>query len=491
MTEDFKLPDWDGLDEELFLSRVRPAGWSNPKPRDRYDLVIIGAGPAGLEAAEQAIGLGFSVALIERNRLGGNSLNVGSIPSKAIVHAARLSSTVRDVGEFGAAAPQMDFGTVLARMRRIRARIAEYHSASRLHARGVDLFFGGARFSAPDCILADDVALRFGKALIVTGARPRSPDIAGLDKLEYRTSESIFDLTVLPKRLVVIGGGPLGCEMAQAFCRLGAHVTIIESNPKFLPREERDAAELVSRAMARDGVEIRLNTDITAARIDDGVKIFDTVNAGVDDHVEADEVLLSVGRMPNVEMLGLDKAGIAFDTETGVKVDDFLCSTNPMVYAAGDVCMALKFTNAAQASARIAVRNALAGGTARHSDLLIPWCTFCEPEIAHIGMHIRDARERSIPVKTFVVMMQDVDRAITDGQDFGFIKIHIEEGTDKILGASIVASRASEMINEVSVIMNAGIGMRALADIVHTYPAQSEGIMLAALAYAREHRSGD
>jgi pyruvate/2-oxoglutarate dehydrogenase complex dihydrolipoamide dehydrogenase (E3) component len=476
-------------EEETYLQRVRPDGWTNPQPRGVYDLIVIGAGPGGIAAAELAVRLGHSVALIERHRLGGNSLNSGSIPSKALVSTARIFANTCEVEEYGIPVPPEpapDFSKVMEHMRRIRARVAAYHSADKLTAQGIDVFFGAARFNGKDAIRIADTSLRFSKALIATGARPKSSDIPGLDQIGYCTSASIFNMTGLPKRIAVIGGGPLGCEMAQALRRLGAQVTIIQNDPKFLPREERDAAEILSRAMARDGVEIRLNTTVTGARIQNGAKILETVNNDVKTDIETDLVLLSIGRVPNVEDLGLEQIGVAFDHKRGIVIDDFFQTANPDIYAAGDVCMELKFTNAAQASARMAVHNALKGGRGRCSTLLIPWCTYCVPEIAHIGMHVWDARKQSVPVKSFTIMMQDVDRAITDGQDTGFVKIHIQDGTDKILGTTIVATRASELINEMSVIMNAGIGMKALAQIVHTYPAQSEGIMLAAAAYAND-----
>jgi pyruvate/2-oxoglutarate dehydrogenase complex dihydrolipoamide dehydrogenase (E3) component len=476
-------------DEEAFLRRVRPEDWENPVPRNVYDLAIIGAGPAGLAAAESAARLGFSVALIERNRIGGNSLNVGSVPSKAIIRTARVYGTMRDAEEFGAPVPNepaLEFDKVMARMRRIRTRISEYNSAHNLTVLGVDIFFGNARFERADVLLVGDTRLHFKKALIATGARPRAPDIPGLDQIGYHTSATIFEMAALPKRLAVIGGGPLGCELAQAFCRLGSHVTIVQNDPKFLPREERDAAEILSRSMARDGVEIRLNTTVVGARCESGVKILKTVNNDVESDIQADEILLSIGRVPNVEELGLEAAAVEFDTDQGIKVDDFLRSTNPNVYAAGDACLSLKFTNAAQFSGRMAVQNALMQAQQRQSSSAIPWCTYCDPEIAHIGLHVWEARQQSIPIKSFTVMMHDVDRAITDGQDIGFVKIHIAEESDKILGATIVASRASELINEMAVIMSAGIGMKALAAVVHTYPAQSEAIMLAAQAYKRE-----
>ena len=321
---------------------------------------------------------------------------------------------------------------------------------------------------------------------IATGARPTLPSIPGLEEAGFRTSSSIFELTSFPKRIAVIGGGPLGCEAAQAFCRLGSHVTIVQDEPKFLPHEERDASQLLSFSLARDGVDTRLNTTVVRVREENGSKILDTVNVDARYTIEADEILLSIGTGAYTQGLDLDAAGIAVDAAKGIVVDDFLRTTNRRVYAAGDVCMSHKFTNVAEASGRMAVENAFAGGRRRTSRMTIPWCTYCDPEIAHVGMHVWDASERSIPIKSYTVMMQDVDRAITDGQDDGFVKIHVKAGTDRILGATIVASRASEMINEISVAMSVGIGMRELADVLHTYPAQSDGIRLAALAYAQD-----
>lgn len=475
-------------EEELLQRRVRPKDWINPEPKNIYDLVVVGAGPAGLEAVEWAARRGFSVALIERHRLGGNSLNAGSVPSKAIIRSALAYDLMRETDGFGVPIPRepvLDFAAVMARMRGIRTRIAEYHSVDQLVALGVHIFFGAARFVSENTLRVDDSSLTFRKALVATGARPRIPDIPGLGWMDYRTSSTIFDMKTLPKRLVVIGGGPLGCELAQAFCRLGSHVTIVQKSPKFLPREGRDAAEILSWAMARDGMDIRLNTTVAGARRKDDAKILETVNYDKKSEIEADEILVCAGRVPNLETLDLAAAGVVFDTDCGITVDDFLSTSNPDIYAAGDVCLPLKFTNAAQSSARVAVQNALLQVRQRHDSSLIPWCTYCDPEIAHIGLHVWEARRHSIPIRSFTVMMTDVDRAITDGQEAGFVKIHVAEGSDKILGATIVASRASELINEMAVIMSTGIGMQALAEVVHTYPAQSGAIMLAAQAYRR------
>ncbi len=474
--------------EDFLLERVHPIDWQNPKAEGPYDLVILGAGPAGLAAAELAIALKSKVAVVERYRLGGNSLNVGSIPSKALIRLARLCEANRASGEICVTPsdqPCVEFNAVMARMRSARARIAEYHSVARLSEAGIHLFFGNARFTGTASLMVDDTELQFDKALIATGAHPRESDIAGLGQVGYRTSDSIFDMTDLPPRLAVVGGGPLGCELAQAFCRLGSRVTILQSEPQFLPREERDAAELLSRSMAKDGVDIRLNTAVVAARSKDGVKLLDTVSNELKIAVACDEVLLSIGRVPNVEKLELANAGVEFDLEDGIRIDDLFCTTNSRIYAAGDVCMTHRFANVAEMSARMAAHNALQGTLKRHSKLIIPWCTFCDPEIAHVGMQVWQARKQSIPVKTFTVMMQDVDRAITDAQDAGFVKMHLQEGTDRIIGATIVASRASEMINEVSLMMNKGIGLLELTDILHTYPSQSEALRMAALAYER------
>ncbi len=478
---------WDVYERER-LDNVHPAGWHNPQPADRYGLVVVGAGTAGLVAAHAAAALGAKVALIERHLLGGDCLNVGCVPSKALIRTSRLYAEMRSAAEYGAHVPaeiHVDFTAVMQRMRGIRARISRADSVRRLVAAGVDVFFGQACFTGADTLAVEGATLRFKKALIATGARPDTPSIPGLVDAGFLTNENVFDLTDLPRRLLVIGGGPLGCELAQAFCRFGSQTIIVQDWPLFLPREERDAAQILSDAFARDGIEVRLNTRAVNVRVEGGQKLVDLVS---DDHkstVVVDAILTGTGRVPNVEGLNLEAADVHYDADDGIFVNDFLQTSNPRIYAAGDVCLDHKFTHTADASARIVVRNALFFGRQRLSALTIPWCTYTDPEIAHVGLYVRQAHNQGISVKTFTIPMHDVDRAIADGEEAGFVKIHVKEGTDRILGATIVSRHAGEMINEVTLAMVAGIGLRTLARVLHAYPTQGEAIKKAADAYNR------
>jgi len=325
--------------------------------------------------------------------------------------------------------------------------------------------------------------------MIATGSRPDTPAIPGLVEAGFLTNESVFDLTELPRRLLVIGGGPLGCELAQAFCRFGAKTIIAQDWPLFLPREERDAAQLLSDAFARDGIEVRLNTRAVNVRVENGEKLVDLVSDDYHSTVAVDAILTGTGRVPNIEDLNLETTGVDCDPKRGIHVNDFLRTSNRRIYAAGDVGLEHKFTHTADASARIVVANALFLGRQRLSALTIPWCTYTDPAIAHVGLYVRQARERGIPVKTFTIPMHEVDRAITDGEEAGFVKIHVKESSDRILGATIVARHAGDMINEITLAMVAGIGLRTLARVIHAYPTQAEAIKKAADAYNRTRLS--
>lgn len=466
---------------------TRPSNWRNPKPNSPYRLLVIGAGPAGLAAARAAAAAGARVALVERHQIGGNCMHEGCIPSKTIIRSAQLYAEMRTAQSYGVTPPAeipVDFAAMMWRMRRISHRLGRTESAARLTEAGIDLYFGHSRFVGPDAVDVEGTRLCFRKALIATGSRALLPQIEGLDEAGFLNNESVFDLTALPPSLLVIGGGPLGCELAQAFARFGARTLISHSEPLFLPQEERDAAQMVSDALARDGVEIHLNTRVVSVRREGARKRVEMLQAGTVSTTMVDEILTGIGRRPAMQGLGLERAGVAYDPDAGIQVDDFLCTSNPRIYAAGDVCLKHRFTNTAKASARIAVGNALFLGRQRISALTVPWCTYTDPQVAHVGLYVRQARERDIPVRTFTVPMHEVDRAVTDSEEEGFVKIHVREGGDHILGATIVGRHAGEMINTVSLAMVAGIGLSRLAGVIHAYPTQGDAIRQAADACA-------
>ena len=475
-------------DDAELLEHAHPPAWRNPVPAGVYDLVVIGAGPAGMLAARGAAILGKNVALIERDLLGGNRLNVGCVPSKALIRTGRLYARMHDPQELGVPQPtgiRIDVAAAMERIQRLQARLSRTDSAERLREHGVDVYFGAARFAGPAQVTVEGAILRFKKALIATGARPMTPAIAGLAEAGYWTNENVFNLAAAPQRLLVIGGGPLGCELAQAFCRLGSHVIIAQDEPMFLPGEERDAAQILSDSLARDGLEIHLNTQVVAVRKQGGQKVVDLVSDDSKTSVSVDEILTGIGRIPNVENLDLEAARVEYDTATGIRVNDFLQTTNARIYAAGDVCLDRKFAHMADATARLVLHNVFLRGRRRLSALTVPWCTYTDPEIAHVGLYVREARERSIPVETFTILMHDVDRAVTDGDEEGFLKIHVKEGTDEIIGATVVAPHAGEMINELCLAITAGIGLGKLGRVIHAYPTQAVAIKMAADAYYR------
>lgn len=470
------------------LSNVHPSDWTNPEPADRYNLVVIGGGTAGLVTAAGAAGLGAKVALIERHLMGGDCLNVGCVPSKALIAASRAAARVREAGKFGIKVPDgvsVDFPAVMERLRRLRADISKNDSAARFKSLGVDVFVGQGRFTASDSVEVGGKILRFAKAVIATGARAVTLPIPGLKESGALTNETVFNLTELPKRLLVIGAGPIGVELAQAFARLGSSVTLFEAMHGMLTKEDPDAAELVRKSLERDKVEFRCCVDIESVERSGAVTTarFKSKH-GPSGVKEFDAVLVGVGRAPNVEGLELDRAGVAYD-KTGVKVDDHLRTTNPNIYAAGDICLAPKFTHTADFAARIVIQNALFMGRKRFSALTIPWCTYTDPEIAHVGLYEKEAVAKGLKVRTFVQKLEDVDRAILDGEAEGFVKIHVEDGTDKILGATIVASHAGDMISELSGAMNNGVGLAGIGATIHPYPTQAEAVRKLGDAYNR------
>jgi pyruvate/2-oxoglutarate dehydrogenase complex dihydrolipoamide dehydrogenase (E3) component len=476
------------------VANVHPPDWKNPVPDGRYNLVVIGAGTAGLITSLVASSLGAKVALVERHLMGGDCLNVGCVPSKALIRAAHMAHEARGASRIGLGAPDArlpDFGAAMERMREIRARISHDDAAKRYTEEfGVEIFFGSARFTGPGTLDVDGTTLEFAKAVIASGARAAAPPVPGLAETGYLDNETVFALTERPRRLAVIGAGPIGCELAQAFRRLGSEVTLFETAPQILTREDPDAAAIVQRAFVREGIELVLGCTLERVEANGAGKVVHVSCPKRGPRALAfDEILVGAGRAPNVEGLGLEAVGVEYDAREGIRVDDFLRTTNPRIFAAGDCAMAWKFTHAADAAAKIVVQNALFSlgpfGRKRLSRLVMPWCTYTDPEIAHVGLYEREAKARGIALDTYQVPIERANRAVTDGQEEGLVKIHVKRGTGEIVGASVVAAHAGDLITQLTLAITQGIPLGAFTNLIYPYPTQGEAIKAAAGLYTR------
>src|SRR5579859_2715075 len=457
------------------VENAHPPDWINPKPAGRYNLVVVGAGTAGLVAAAGAAILGAKVALIERHLTGGDCLNYGCVPSKALIRASRAAYAITEAREFGveAAAPAIEFADVMRRVRRVRAEIAPHDSVQRFAALGVEVFLGHGHFTGKRSLEVEGERLEFRKAIIATGERAAVPPIPGLAEAGYLTNESVFSLTALPRRLIVIGGGPIGCELAQAFARLGSQVSLVSDVTRLLPKEDSDVAALLEEQFRREGIELILDAKVERAEKSAVGKILIVNRGQKKTTVVGDEILLAAGRVPNVEGLNLEAAGVKYD-DNGVNVNDHLRTSNKSIFAAGDIGSPFHFTHAAEALGRIALQNALFFGRKRASDLVIPWCTYTNPEIAHVGLNQESVSKSGIETETLNLPFADNDRGVVDNDKQGFARVHVRKKDGRLLGATLVSRHAGESIGELVMAIQHKIKVGELGAVIHPYPTEAE-----------------
>ena len=472
----------DDIYNRELIRNLHPSDWVNPSALGRYNLVVIGAGTAGLVSAAGGAALGARVALLERHLMGGDCTNYGCVPSKAIIRSARAAHALREAPEFGIAGTQdepVKFSLVMERMRRLRAQISANDSVDRFSKLGAQVFLGDARFVGKNEIEMDGRRLVFSKAIIATGARAASLDLPGFAETGYLTNETVFSLETLPKTLLVIGTGPIGCELAQTFRRFGSEVIIAGRGSRLLPHDDTDAGEILRRRFEREGIRIRFDSKILRAELAGGKRKVFLKRGDQEESISADEVLVAVGRKPNIEGLNTEAARVKTDA-TGVLVDDRLRTSNPDIYAAGDICSSYQFTHAAEAMARIAIQNALFFGRQRVSDLVIPWSTYTDPEIAHVGITEKEANKRGNAVITFTKELRDTDRAVLDGETEGYVRLYMNRKDGKLLGATIVGSHAGESIGEAVLAIKQKLTVGDLSGVIHPYPTQAEALKRAA-----------
>ena len=450
---------------------------------EKFNVVIIGGGSAGLMVAAGAAGLGAKAALVEARKMGGDCLNFGCVPSKTLISAANLASSMSRGGQgIGASRPDFSWGAVAGRVQSVIDAIAPHDSVERFEGLGVEVFQGRGKLLSPTRV---EVTFEDGSSrtldaksiVIATGSSPAVPPIPGLEESGYLTNETVFTMGAQPRRLLVLGGGPIGSELAQSFARLGSQVTLVELLPRILPREDADAAEEVARAMREDGVELLTETRVARVEREGGVKraLLQAVNGsgGLERSVEVDDILVATGRKLNLAGLGLEEAGVKYDG-TGVRVDRRLATSARSVFACGDVVGSHLFTHMAGQQARVVIQNALLPFKARMDYRVVPWCTFTDPELARVGLSEAEAEAGGIPYRAIRIPFADIDRAACEGDTRGFLKVLTPPGRDVILGASLVGAHAGDLIHEIVLAMQARIGLNGLARMIHIYPTRAE-----------------
>lgn len=469
-----------------------------PKP-SFFDtnMVVIGAGSAGLVSSYIAAAVKAKVTLVEKHKMGGDCLNTGCVPSKALIKAARTVNDIHKAKDLGihVAEPTIDFPAVMERVRQVIRDIEPHDSVERYSSLGVDCLQGEAKIISPWEVSVDGKTITTRNIVIATGARPFVPPIPGLDQLDYLTSDNLWGINELPKRLLVLGGGPVGCELAQAFSRLGSKVTIVMRRSHLMPREDEDVSEFVRRKFIEEGIEVLTDHQPVSFEIREGENtvLLETTDKSTDENktkeVSFDKVLVALGRKANTEKLGLENLDIELNPNGTVTVDEYLRSRYPNIYACGDVAGPYQFTHTASHQAWYVAVNALFGRFKKFKVdySVVPWATFTDPEVAHVGLSEADARAKGIPYEITKYGIDDLDRAIADNTAEGFVKVLTVPGKDKILGATIVGYHAGDLLTEFVTAMKQGLGLKKILGTIHSYPTISEANKFAAGEWSRAH----
>jgi pyruvate/2-oxoglutarate dehydrogenase complex dihydrolipoamide dehydrogenase (E3) component/uncharacterized membrane protein YdjX (TVP38/TMEM64 family) len=466
------------------------AGWSRPTRFER-DIVVIGGGSAGLVTAYIGAAVRARVSLIERERMGGDCLNTGCVPSKALIRSARFLSQIDRASELGIreARAEFDFADVMERVQRVVATIEPHDSIERYESLGVECVQGEARITSPWTVQVGERELVTRNIVVAAGARPFVPPVAGLEEVGYLTSDSLWGLRELPRRLVVLGGGPIGSELAQCFARFGSKVTQVEMLPRLLPREDPEISEMVMKRFRAEGIDLLTGHRAKEFLVEDGTKVLLCEHPAGEVRVEFDAVLVAVGRRANTEGYGLETLGIGTTPGGTIEVDEFMRTRFPNVLACGDVAGPYQFTHMAAHQAWYAAVNALFGTFRRYrvNESVVPWATFTEPEVARVGLNELEARERGVDYEVTTYGVEDLDRAIADGEAHGVVKVLTVPGKDRILGVTIVGEQAGEVIAEYVAAMTHGTGLNAILGTIHIYPTLTEANKYAAGAWKRAH----
>jgi len=480
---------------EAIKARKVYAKWPRPAQFDR-NVVVIGAGSAGLVTSYIAAAVKAKVTLIEKHRMGGDCLNTGCVPSKALIRSAKLAAQMRRASDFGlgSAEPRVDFAEVMERVERVVRRIEPHDSVERYTKLGVECVQASARITSPwtvEATLADGAQRVFTtkNIVIAAGARPSIPPIPGLAEAKPLTSDSVWSLRALPARLVVLGGGPIGSELAQCFARLGSRVTQVEMLPRILAREDPEFSALVERRFRAEGIEVLCGHEAKEVRVEGGEKVLVVEHQGGEKRIACDEILCAVGRTANTKGYGLEELGIATTKQKTVEVNEYLQTLYPNIYACGDVAGPYQFTHTASHMAWYCAVNALFGRLRRFRVdwSVVPWATFTDPEVARVGLNETEAREKGIAYEVSVYGLDDLDRAIADGEAEGLVKVLTRPGSDAILGATIAGEHAADVLAEFVSAMRHGFGMNRILGTIHTYPTLSEANKYAAGAWKRAH----